>query len=88
MPWVSEVSTLPSGLMEGRIDLVYRKDGRLWVADYKTDRVTEAEIPGRAETYREQARHYMQAVRLGFGEEPAGFRLIFVRLGMAVPVEI
>ena len=88
MPWGPESSALPSGLMEGRIDLVYRKDGRLWVADYKSDRVTKAEIPGRAETYREQARHYLQAVRLGFDEEPAGFRLIFVRLGIAVPVEI
>ena len=74
--------------MEGRIDLVYRKDGRLWVADYKSDRVTESEISTRAETYREQARYYMQAVRLGFGEEPAGFKLIFVRSGIAVPVEI
>ena len=45
--------------------------------------ISAVEIPGRAETYREQARHYMQAVRLGFPEEPAGFRLIFVRLGIA-----
>ena len=88
MPFGSQVSTLPRGLMEGRIDLVYRKDGRLWVADYKSDRVTESEISTRAETYREQARYYMQAVRLGFGEEPAGFKLIFVRLGITVPVEI
>ena len=88
MPFGSQTSTLPSGLMEGRIDLVYREDGRLWVADYKSDRVAESEIPRRAETYREQARHYMQAVRLGFGEEPAGFKLIFVRLGITVPVEI
>ena len=57
MPLDSQVSTLPRGLMEGRIDLVYRKDGRLWVADYKSDRVTESEISRRAETYREQARH-------------------------------
>src|SRR5207237_9781991 len=76
MPWDSQTSSLPSGLMEGRIDLVYCKAGRLWVADYKCDRVTKAEVHGRAETYREQARHYMQAVRRGFGEEPAGFRLI------------
>ena len=88
MPFGSQVSTLPRGLMEGRIDLVYRKDGRLWVADYKSDRVTESEISTRAETYREQARYYMQAVRVGFGEEPAGFKLIFVRSGIAVPVEI
>jgi len=88
MPFGAQTSSLPRGLMEGRIDLVYRKDGRLWVADYKSDRVTESEIPRRAETYREQARHYMQAVRLGFGEDPAGFKLIFVRLGITVPVEI
>jgi ATP-dependent helicase/nuclease subunit A len=73
--------------MEGRIDLVYRKDGRLWVADYKTDRVTEADMADLAQMYREQATYYTEAVRAGFGEEPAGFRLIFVRLGMAVMVE-
>jgi ATP-dependent helicase/nuclease subunit A len=88
MPWGAESSALPIGLMEGRIDLVYRQNGRLWVADYKTDRVIEAEMAGRAETYGEQARYYMQAVRAGFGEEPAGFRVIFVRLGLAVPVDI
>jgi ATP-dependent helicase/nuclease subunit A len=73
-------------LMEGRIDLLYEKDGALWVADYKTDRVTESELSDRAETYREQAEIYQRAVRTALGREPAGFKLIFVRVGKAVTV--
>jgi ATP-dependent helicase/nuclease subunit A len=84
MPLGSTSRQLPEGLMEGRIDLVYRKDGRLWVADYKTDRVTQSEMADRAEMYRKQATYYTQAVRAGFGEEPAGFNVIFVRNGMAI----
>ena len=75
-------------LVEGRIDLIYQKDGCLWVADYKTDRVTAEEVGKRAEIYREQARLYLQAVREGFGQEPAGFKVIFVRLGKMVPVPV
>ncbi len=84
MPYGIASGQLPTGLMEGRIDLVYRKGGRLWVADYKTDRVTETEMADRAQMYREQATYYTQAVRAGFGEEPAGFNVIFVRNGMAI----
>jgi ATP-dependent helicase/nuclease subunit A len=87
MPFKFPSRHLPTGLMEGRIDLVYRKDGRLWVADYKTDRVTEAEMAGRAQVYDGQARYYMQAVRDGVGEEPAGFKFIFLRLGKVVTVD-
>jgi len=86
MPFKSPSRHLPTGLMEGRIDLVYRKDGRLWLADYKTDRVTEAEMAGRAQAYDGQAQYYMQAVRDGVGEEPVGFKVIFVRLGKALHI--
>jgi ATP-dependent helicase/nuclease subunit A len=88
MPFTFPPGHVPTGLMEGRIDLVYRKDGRLWIADYKTDRVSEAEMGGRAQVYDGQARCYMQAVRMGFGEEPAGFKFIFLRLGKEVTVNI
>ena len=84
MPW----SGLPPAIMEGRIDLLYEKDGGLWVADYKTDRITEAEVVGRMETYRPQAEAYTKAVRHAFGRTPAGFKLIFLRLGTSVQVTI
>jgi len=87
MPWPGPppVSTSPA-LMEGRIDLIYKKDGAVWLADYKTDRVTEADVAERAEFYREQARIYTEAVRHALGHRPAGFKVIFLRLGQAVPV--
>ncbi|MDO8546972.1 MAG: 3'-5' exonuclease, partial [Nitrospirales bacterium] len=84
MPW----SGLPPAIMEGRIDLLYEKDGGLWVADYKTDRITEAEVVGRMETYRPQAEAYTKAVRQSFGRTPAGFKLIFLRLGASVQVNV
>lgn len=84
MPWAGP----PPTIMEGRIDLLYEKDGGLWVADYKTDRVAEADIPDRMELYRPQAEAYTKAVRQAFGRPPAGFKLIFLRLGKSVQVTI
>ena len=82
MPWPGP----PPVLMEGRIDLLYKKDGTVWLADYKTDRITEPDAVKRAETYQEQARIYTEAVRHALGHRPAGFKIIFLRLGKAVPV--
>jgi ATP-dependent helicase/nuclease subunit A len=78
----------PPTLMEGRIDLLYEKDGGLWVADYKTDRIAEAEVAGRMDTYRPQAKAYTEAVRQAIGRTPAGFKLIFLRLGKGIPVAL
>ncbi len=74
--------------MEGRIDLIYQKDGGLWAADYKTDRVSEAESSGRADTYRVQAQIYSEAVHKALARELGGFKIIFVRLGKAVTVTV
>ena len=41
--------------MEGVIDLIYRLDGRIWIADYKTDDVAAEDAPARADHYRSQA---------------------------------
>jgi ATP-dependent helicase/nuclease subunit A len=98
MPWNTPVSALSPGgrgegegencLMEGRIDLIYQKDGGLWAADYKTDRVSEAESSGRADTYRVQAQIYSEAVSKALARELGGFKIIFVRLGKAVTVTV
>jgi len=82
MPW----SGPPPTLMEGRIDLLYKRDEKVWLADYKTDHITEADAMKRAEAYREQARIYTEAVHHALGHRPAGFKIIFLRLGKAVPV--
>jgi ATP-dependent helicase/nuclease subunit A len=77
MPWGEEQ------VMEGVIDLLYRLDGELWIADYKTDAVTGQEAAGRAERYREQGRAYKAAVGASLGE-PVRFHCLFLRCATAV----
>lgn len=70
-------------VMQGTLDLLYRLDGQVWIGDYKTDRVTAAEAPERAQAYRMQAETYRQAVERSLGQ-PVGFKFIFLRSGVAV----
>ena len=42
-------------MMEGVIDLIYRLDDRIWIADYKTDDVAAEDVQARADRYRPQA---------------------------------
>ncbi|WP_447863333.1 PD-(D/E)XK nuclease family protein [Nitrospira calida] len=72
--------------MHGVIDLVYRLDGRLWVADYKTDRVGIEEVRARAESYRDQAVIYTEALSRWLREGRPQFQFIFLRHGIAVTV--
>jgi ATP-dependent helicase/nuclease subunit A len=70
-------------VMEGVIDIMYRLDGELWVADYKTDAVATDQAAGRAEQYRVQSEVYKAAVKQGLGAEPR-FHLFFLRCGAAI----
>jgi ATP-dependent helicase/nuclease subunit A len=72
-------------MLEGAVDLLYRFDGRLWIADYKTDMIRPDEVAARADLYREQARLYREAVTQALGEPVAGFEFLFLRLGVTVP---
>jgi ATP-dependent helicase/nuclease subunit A len=91
VPWpesgyqLSAISYQPC-VMEGVIDLLYRLDGRVWIADYKTDRVEDDEVTSWAEGYRVQADVYRQAVSRCLGIEPVGFQFVFLRNGLAVPM--
>lgn len=76
--------TLRACLMEGVIDVIYRLDGRIHLADYKTDRVEEDEVTARAADYAEQARIYREAVSRALGMKPVAMQLIFLRNGKAV----
>jgi ATP-dependent helicase/nuclease subunit A len=78
MPWGD------GQIMEGVLDLIYRLDERIWIVDYKTDRISGAELESRAAHYRPQATVYTTAVTQALGEPVAGFQLIFLRLGAAV----
>lgn len=71
-------------LMEGVLDVLYRLDGRVWIADYKTDSVTAAEAAARAERYREQADVYKEAAARALQVPSVSFQLIFLRPGLAI----
>ena len=71
-------------IMEGAIDLMYRLDGRLWIADYKTDRISADEAPTRAQRYEPQATAYRAAVMRCLGGETASFEFVFLRPGVRV----
>jgi len=71
-------------VMDGVIDVVYRLDGKIWLADYKTDRVTADKAVERAQRYAHQASVYRIAAEQGLGQPIAGFQFIFLRAGVAV----
>ncbi len=79
MPWQDQI-------MEGVIDLIYEKDGLLYLADYKTDRIKRSELRAGAERYCQQAEIYIEAVRKSLGRQVAAFKLIFLRVGEAIEV--
>jgi ATP-dependent helicase/nuclease subunit A len=65
--------------VHGYADLVYRRDGKVHVADYKTDETTARE---RAEVYRGQLTDYGEALRRGMNlSEPPTTEVLFVRTG-------
>jgi ATP-dependent helicase/nuclease subunit A len=78
MPWDK------GQVMEGVIDILYRLDGRLWVADYKTDAVRAEEAPAHAERYRVQSEIYKTAATRCLGEEPVSFQCLFLRCATVV----
>jgi ATP-dependent helicase/nuclease subunit A len=80
MPWNGQI-------MEGVIDVIYERDGLLYLADYKTDRIAREELKRGAERYRQQAQIYAEAARLSLKREVAAFKLIFLRLGEAVEIK-
>lgn len=71
-------------LMEGVIDLIYRLDGRIWIADYKTDAVSAEEVQTRVDRYRSQAEQYSRAVATSLGLSSLSFQLMFLRPGIAI----
>jgi ATP-dependent helicase/nuclease subunit A len=79
MPWNRQI-------MEGVIDVIYERRGRLYLADYKSDRVDPADVAEAAERYRQQAEIYTRAARQALKREIAAFKLIFLRLGAAVEI--
>ncbi len=79
IPWDGQI-------MEGVIDLIYERDGLLYLADYKTDRIDRGELSQAAQRYRQQAEAYSRAARQSLQRDVAAFKLIFLRLGETVEV--
>ena len=79
MPWNGRI-------MEGVIDLIYEKNGLLYLADYKTDRIESSELKRGVERYRQQAEIYVQAAEKSLQRQVAAFKLIFLRPGKAMEV--
>jgi ATP-dependent helicase/nuclease subunit A len=79
MPWEGQI-------MEGVIDLIYERNGLLYLADYKTDRIARHELRQGAERYRQQAEIYTRAAIQSLRREVAAFKVIFLRAGEAVAI--
>ncbi len=73
-------------IMRGTIDIIYRIDNRLIIADYKTDRVTPSDVAQRAEKYHQQKEVYVEAVKRCLKIDNPEFKLIFLRIGKAVSI--
>ena len=78
MPWNEEQ------MMEGVIDIIYRLDGTIWIADYKTDRVTLSEVSEKATVYAPQALIYREAAAKCLGLSQVSCQLMFLRAGVTV----
>ncbi|MBI5406085.1 MAG: UvrD-helicase domain-containing protein [Nitrospirae bacterium] len=77
IPWGGQV-------MNGVIDLIYREGERLYIADYKTDKISEGDVAEKIKGYALSGKIYMEAVRRSLRQEVSGFKLIFLRLGRAI----
>ncbi|MEO6306966.1 MAG: UvrD-helicase domain-containing protein [Nitrospiraceae bacterium] len=73
-------------IMEGVIDLIYRLDDRIWIADYKTDNVAAEDLQAIAERYRPQVESYSRAVASALGLPSPSFQFVFLRPGIAIDV--
>jgi ATP-dependent helicase/nuclease subunit A len=73
-------------IVDGVIDLIYRLDDRIWIADYKTDDVSAEDVQTKADRYRSQAANYSRAVASALGLPSLSFQFVFLRPGIAVDI--
>jgi ATP-dependent exoDNAse (exonuclease V) beta subunit len=72
--------------MEGVMDVVYSIAGDVWVGDYKTDRVSAAQVGNYAQVYHQQAQVYAMAASRSLGLNVKGCKLVFLRIGEMVSI--
>jgi ATP-dependent helicase/nuclease subunit A len=78
MPWGK------GQVMEGVIDVIYRLDEAIWIADYKTDAIRPEQAPAHAERYRAQSEVYKTVAKRSLGIEQVRFHCLFLRCATAV----
>ena len=71
-------------LLQGVVDCFFEEDGALVVVDFKTDRVTRAEMSARAERYRPQLEAYSMALSRVTGKPVRERVLYFFSVGEAL----
>jgi ATP-dependent exoDNAse (exonuclease V) beta subunit len=79
LPW-------DGNIMEGVIDVIFERNGLLYLADYKTDQVSRNDLGRQAQIYHQQAEIYTRATEETLRRNVAAFKLIFLRLGAAIEV--
>lgn len=75
-------------LLQGVVDCCFAEDGGLTVLDYKTDHVTAAQVPARAERYRGQLAAYAAALERIFGLPVRQCVLWFLHCGVEYALEL
>ncbi len=81
--------TIPAddgGLAVGRIDLLFEDADELRLVDYKTDRVTEADLKNHVEIYGEQGSAYAIGANRSTGLAVGEVVFVFARLGIEINV--
>ena len=73
-------------IMRGTIDILYKTDNRLIVADYKTDHIKATELPAKTAKYNYQKEVYVEAVKRCLQIDNPEFKLIFLRLGKVMSI--
>jgi len=95
VPWhrrgtvATSVGQVTPAVLHGVIDVVYRWEGQIWVADYKTNVVSSdsPDIMNRlVANYRGQAIAYRQALTGVFADTPVRAHVIFLRNGSSIEV--
>ena len=81
IPWEGQV-------MDGVIDLIFKDGDSIYVADYKTDNISEKDIENKIKDYTLSGKIYMEAVRRCLREKAAGFKLIFLRPGKSIDIDL
>ena len=89
VPWESpggEAEHTGASVMEGVIDVMYRRDQQIWIADYKTHRVDQRSAEQVVQEFRAQMEIYRRAAESALGHGPVRAQLIFLRSGLSVEV--